>query len=71
MQLLRPLMGNRRQEQIDNALACYQGDARYALPTDTVEKLRRRSRNGENVLRLAREFGVSKSYVYYIKRGRY
>jgi hypothetical protein len=71
MKLLYPLMGQRRREQIDKALAGYKGDARYVLPQEQVEELKRRLQNGEHVITLAKEFGVSKSYAYYIKSGRY
>jgi hypothetical protein len=69
MTLLRPLMGQRRQMQIDKAIACYQEDTRKSLTPLQIEELRQRALNGENVLNLAREYGISKSLAYYIRNG--
>jgi hypothetical protein len=67
MRMLRPLMGLRRQGQIDAALASYQGDQLHALTPERRAELKRRLSNGENVLQLANEFGVSKSYAYNLR----
>lgn len=69
MKLLRPLMGERRQGQIDKALACYNGDTRKVITLEQIEDIRNRSQNGENVLTLAREYGISKSLAYAIRNG--
>lgn len=69
MKLLRPLMGERRQGQIDKALACYNGDTRKVITPEQIEAIRSRSQNGENVLTLAREYGISKSLAYAIRNG--
>jgi hypothetical protein len=69
MVLLRPLMGKRRQSQIDKAIACYQEDTRKVLSSLQMEELRQRALNGENVLKLATEYGISKSLAYYIRNG--
>ncbi|MDX2162145.1 MAG: hypothetical protein SF162_12535 [bacterium] len=67
MHAVRPLMGTRRQAQIDHALACYKGDERYVLQGEKLEALKQRLQAGEHVLSLAKEFGVSKSYAYLLK----
>jgi hypothetical protein len=69
MTLLRPLMGKRRQAQIAKAIACYQEDTRKSLTPQQMDELRQRALNGENVLKLAREYGISKSLAYYIRNG--
>ncbi len=69
MNALRPLMGTRRQTQIDNAIASYKGDQLHALSPERRAELQQRARSGENVLELAKEFGVSKSYSYYVRNG--
>jgi hypothetical protein len=71
MKALYPLMGKRRQMQIEAAIADYNGDRRLKLTPEQVEELRQRARNGENVLELAKEFGVSKSLAYGIRQGLY
>ena len=75
MRALRPLMGSRRQQQIDVALA-----ARAAAlstrnhPKLTVRHYReiaRRLDAGERAADLAAEFGIAREYVYRVaKRGR-
>lgn len=69
MKLLYPSMGERRQKQIDIALACYGGDERKAITPEQIEALRTRALNGESPSKLAREYGISKSLAYYIKDG--
>jgi len=70
MKLVYPLMGQRRREQIDKALANYRGDGRKILDPSRIEALKQRLQAGEPVLTLAQEFGVSKSYAYRL-RGRH
>lgn len=69
MLLLRPLMGRRRQVQIAEALASYREDTRRVLTVEQLEELRRRALNGENVLELANEYGISNSLAYHIRNG--
>lgn len=69
MRILLPLMGHRRQEQIQAALACYV----FLMPKLTRQQaleIRSRSKSGESAKKLAAEFGVSHWYVYDIKNGR-
>lgn len=68
MTMLRPLMGKRRQGQIDRAIASF-SDNRRVLTPEQMEEIRRRSQNGESVLKLAKEYGISKSLAYYIRGG--
>lgn len=67
MTLLRPLMGGRRQCQIDLALASFENRAPKKLDDDKVRELRRRI--GEPIARLAREFKVSRPTVRDIQNG--
>jgi hypothetical protein len=71
MTLIRPFMGQRRQEQIDRSMAVYKDYSPYALTPERLEALKQRLATGENVVKLAKEFGVSKSYAYYVRAGRY
>jgi hypothetical protein len=66
---LRSLMGQRRQVQITEALASHMEDARRVLTVAQLEELRRRALNGENMLELASEYGISRSLAYHIKNG--
>jgi hypothetical protein len=68
MTLIRPLMGKRRQAQIDRAIARYSDKCRVLAP-EKLEEIRYRSQSGENVLKLAEEYGISKSLAYYIRGG--
>lgn len=72
MVLAHPLMGERRQAQIDRALAAH--DPRLArrarkLSEEQVDELRRRHALGESGQKIAEEFGVSGTVVYRILRG--
>lgn len=69
---LRPLMGERRQAQIDAALATpapRQGDG-PKLTLEQATEIRQRFTAGESAIALADEFGVTKWSVYRIKEGR-
>jgi hypothetical protein len=72
MQMLRPLMGNRRQQQIDKALAAYQGVRRSKLNLSdaTVLDIYRRAHSGEPYRRIAADHSVSFQTVADIKLGR-
>lgn len=67
--LLYPMMGQRRQTQMQRALDSYRYDVHRALTEDQMEALRTRARNGESPFHLAKEFGISKTLAYYIKDG--
>ena len=72
MRLLRPLMGSRRQAQIDKALVAYQGSRRshLGLASPVVVEAFRRARSGENMNTIAADLGIGYHTVYDIKRGR-
>lgn len=66
---LRPLMGLRRQGQIDRALASFDPTRchrKRSLSDDAVRDLRRRAGQGESVERMARELGLARSAAYHI-----
>lgn len=63
MQLLRPFMGVRRQQQIDVAIASYKTDTtsrnRRKLSQEQVDEIRRRIAAGESAYRVAKEFQIA------------
>jgi hypothetical protein len=79
MRLLRPLMGQRRQAQIDKAVACFglprsfkRGEqANGAILNEVaVLEIYRRARSGESHKDLATDYGVSKGTIDGIATGR-
>ena len=77
MQRLRPLMGQRRQQQIDQALAQYtppdrRGDhnPRSRLNREQVVAIKTRLQNGEHHAAIAADFDVSPYTILDIKLGR-
>jgi hypothetical protein len=66
MRLLRPHMGQRRQRQIDAAIASYRVRRNGKLTPEQAAEIRRRFRAGEQAIPLAAEFGVSKWTVWAI-----
>lgn len=76
MQRLRPLMGVRRQGQIDNALASYTDMSHGAnhphakLTEADVRDIKRRIAKGAKQSHLAREYGVDNGLIWQIKAGR-
>lgn len=70
MRTLYPLMGNRRQQQIDNALnfsKTYQPDK---VNKNNIDDIMLRLQNGEKHSSIAEIYGVSRSYISHIARGR-
>jgi hypothetical protein len=74
MTLLRPLMGARRQIQIDTALASYiprqSGDNTRKLTQDKVRRIRYvllRKKPPDTVARVARRYGVSRTAIRRIR----
>jgi len=65
MRELRPLMGERRREQIDRAVASYvetnRGSNCRKLTENQVIEARKRRQKGETILRLAAEYGVARN----------
>jgi hypothetical protein len=70
MTLLRPLMGSRRQAQIDRALACYDPHPVALLNDDTARAALQALRCGEAVKAVAGRFGVSIWCIYDLRLGR-
>jgi hypothetical protein len=70
MRRLRPLMGSRRQEQIDRALATYGPDPRRLLDDERAAEALARLARGEPVRRVAERFGTSIWCIYDLRLGR-
>jgi hypothetical protein len=70
MKRLRPLMGTRRQAQIDKAIASYAPDPRRRLDDDTATDALARLANGESVRQVAERFGTSIWCIYDLRLGR-
>ena len=66
MELLRPLMGKRRGEQINRAIASYKV-LQETLTAAQVREIRKRCSRGENMQMTATIFGVSYSTITKIK----
>ena len=70
MRRLRPLMGTRRQKQIDRALAGYGPDPRRVLDDARAADALRRLSAGESVKQVADRFGTSIWTIYDLRLGR-
>jgi hypothetical protein len=70
MTLLRPLMGLRRQAQIDRALACYAPRPSALLTDDTARGALGALAAGDSVKVVAERFGVSVWCIYDLRLGR-
>lgn len=73
MVMLKPLMGERRQSQIDAALTAaepYRPGDGPKLSFEQAREIRLRFCAGERAIDLAAEFGVSKWLVYRIYEGK-
>jgi hypothetical protein len=71
MRELRPLMGHRRQGQIDQALARYNPNSRWKLSQAQADDIRSRLSAGVKATILATEYGVGRATVYTCGRGEY
>lgn len=73
MQVLRPHMGLRRQSQIENAIDGWapKPHGSQKLSDDQVLQIRQRKAAGEPARALAEEYGVTRTYVHDLVRGRY
>ena len=63
MTILRPLMGQRRQRQIDAALSA-SGPLRQLLTDHQRKEIARRFQAGERAVTLAQEYGVTNRNIY-------
>jgi hypothetical protein len=70
MTLLRPLMGERRQAQIDRALVCYAPRPSAVLTDDTARAALRALASGDSVKEVASHLGVSVWCIYDLRLGR-
>ena len=70
MQRLRPLMGARRQEQIDRAMASYEPDPRRVMDDTRAAAALRALAAGESVKQVAERFGTSIWSIYDLRLGR-
>jgi hypothetical protein len=70
MHRLRPLMGKRRQKQIDRAVASYAPDPTRLLDDARAEEALTRLANGESVRQVAERFGTSIWCIYDLRLGR-
>lgn len=70
MQLLRPLMGSRRQGQIDRALACYAPRPVAILNDDKAREALAALAAGATVREVSTQFGVSVWCIYDLRLGR-
>lgn len=71
MKRLRPLMGQRRQAQIDAAIATWCGPKKVKISLEQGAEITVRFREGEKAVDLAAEYGVTKWSIYAIHQGRY
>jgi hypothetical protein len=78
MKLLRPLMGQRRQGQIDEVIASYapkghpmgEQHPQAKLNEEKVRDIKARLEKGEKLRLLAAEYGVDTGLIWQIKAGR-
>lgn len=70
MQLLKPLMGIRRQVQIDKALNSYNRHPRYKLIESDISSIKDRLTKGETHASIAKSFNIDRSTVTAINAGR-
>ena len=70
MRTLRPLMGARRRDQIDRALASYAPRDQGLLDTADAREALRLLANGETVRDVAQRFGTSIWCIYDLRLGR-
>lgn len=70
MKRLRPLMGQRRREQIDRAMATYAPDPRRVMDEERAAAALRALAAGESVKAVAERFGTSIWSIYDLRSGR-
>jgi hypothetical protein len=70
MQLLKPLMGERRQEQIDRAMASYAPDPRRLLSDQRAREALLMLARGDSVREVAERLGTSIWCIYDLRLGR-
>jgi hypothetical protein len=70
MKLLRPLMGKRRQEQIDRAVDSYAPDPRRLLSEARAREALALLASGQSVRQVAERLGTSIWCIYDLRLGR-
>ena len=70
MERLRPLMGTRRRQQIDRAVASHGPDPRRLLDGERAAEALARLARGESVREVAEQFGTSIWCIYDLRLGR-
>ncbi len=70
MRQLRPLMGIRRCEQIDRALASYRGDLRRTVPSPEIDRIKVLIKQGVSQWDISKQMKVSRSTVAMIATGK-
>jgi hypothetical protein len=70
MHRLRPLLGTRRQAQIDRAVASHAPDPRRLLDDERASEALALLASGESVRRVAERFGTSIWCIYDLRLGR-
>jgi hypothetical protein len=70
MTALHPLMGQRRREQIDRALASYEPRTSTLLDDRSAREALARLRSGSSVREVAAHYGVSVWCIYDLRSGR-
>jgi len=69
MQLLLPLMGERRQRQIERALASYNPHLRRKLLPEQIMEIKAQLVEGRKHGEIASQYGVDRSTISHIKAG--
>ncbi len=67
---LRPLMGERRQQQIERAVTSYDPNRRRKLSATQMDEIRVKINQGCKHGDLARQYGVDRSTISHIKAGK-
>jgi hypothetical protein len=70
MERLRPLMGSRRRDQIDRAVASYGPDPTRLLDDERAAEALLRLSRGQTVKAVAEHFGTSVWCIYDLRLGR-
>jgi DNA invertase Pin-like site-specific DNA recombinase len=74
MRTVYPLLGDRRRQQIDTAVACYvqksRGGQNKKITSAQAAEIRERRDRGESAQLIADDYGVTKWNVYAIAQGR-
>lgn len=70
MKQLKPLMGLRRQEQIQQALDSYIGEFKNKLTDEQVKEVRCLYKQGNKIIDIAKQYNINSHYMEEIIKGR-